>query len=396
RSASWDTEPMTDRSPGAELPEHEFRNEFRRLVAVLSRRFGVHRLQLRQEALQTPPLPPVPPWAQRRLPHAPGPWRYRVALNEVLGALRREKRREPSAADAEDTLAGTSTDDAVYLEHEVRDGQLRMLFVCADPAIPRESQIVLALKTLCGFSVDEIALRLFQNPDGVYKRLQRARAVLREQGVVLDTPSVDDLGDRLPAVLQMLYLLFTEGYSSARPDRVIRHELCQEAIRLGLLLVEHPLGDAPEAHALLALMHLDAARFDARVDGAGGLVLLEERDRSRWDRELIEAGVAHLHRSARGDVFSRYHIEAAIAAEHCLARSYGETRWDEIARLYQLLDGVAPSPINTLNRAIALAEWQGPAAGLPLLEAVAPPRSLLGDCLWEPPLRYPSPPPAGT
>src|SRR5687767_5688180 len=164
---------------------------------------------------------------------------------------------------------------------------------------------------------------------------------------------------------------------------MIRHELCEEAIRLCRLLDEHPVGAAPETAALLALMYLDAARFESRVDGAGGMLLLEEQDRSRWDRELIKIGVSYLHRAARGDVFTRYHIEAAIAAEHCLAPSYSETRWSEIARLYLKLEGVVPSPVNTLNRAIALAEWQGPDAGLALLEAINPPPWLLGYYLWD-------------
>ncbi len=164
---------------------------------------------------------------------------------------------------------------------------------------------------------------------------------------------------------------------------MIRHELCEEAIRLGRLLDEHQVGAAPATAALLALMYLDAARFDSRVDGAGGLLLLEEQDRSRWDRELIQIGISCLHRAARGEAFTRYHAEAAIAAEHCLAPTYRETRWDEISRLYQMLDGVAPSPINTLNRAIAIAEWQGPDAGLALLEALNPPAWLLGYYLWD-------------
>jgi predicted RNA polymerase sigma factor len=154
-------------------------------------------------------------------------------------------------------------------------------------------------------------------------------------------------------------------------------------VRLGHLIVDHPVGAAPETDALLALMYLDAARFDARVDGAGGLLLLEEQDRSRWDRDLLAAGLAHLQRSARGDVFSRYHVEAGIAAEHCLAPAYADTRWEEIARLYEMLDRIAPSPINTLNRSIAIAEWQGPAAALTLLESLKPPAWLLGYYLWD-------------
>jgi RNA polymerase sigma factor (sigma-70 family) len=348
------------------------------------------RLELCEDAVQTALLRAVQSWSQQGPPDNPSGWLFRVATNEVLGSLRRDKRLGPSldSDDGAEKLsgdAGAGAEDAIFLKHDVQDAQLRMLFVCGDPAIPRESQIVFALKTLCGFSVEEIALRLFQTPEAIYKRLQRARATLREQVAMLDldTPAIDALAARLPAVLQILYLLFTEGYSSAQPDTVIRRELCEEALRLGLLLVEHPVGAVPETDALLALMYLDVARFDARVDGAGGLLLLEEQDRSRWDRDLIHAGIAYLHRAARGDVFSRYHVEAGIAAEHCLAPTYADTRWTEIARLYQILDGVAPSPINTLNRSIAVAEWQGPAAGLALLEPLKPPHWLLGYYLWD-------------
>jgi RNA polymerase sigma factor (sigma-70 family) len=378
---------VTDPTPTAALPEHYFRHEFGRLVSVLSRRFGVHRVELCEDAVQTALLRAVQSWPQRGLPDDTSAWLYKVALNEVLGALRREKRIDASAsaddAGAEQATAEGSAEEAVYLQHEVKDDQLRMLFVCADPGTPRESQIVFALKILCGFSTEEIALRLFQSHDAIYKRLQRARAALRERIAALEQPAIEEIANRLPAVLEILYLLFTEGYSSAQPDEVIRHELCEEAIRLGLLLYEHPIGAAPETAALLALMYLDAARFDSRVDGAGGLLLLEEQDRSRWDRDLIHIGISYLHRAARGEVFSRYHAEAAIAAEHCLAPTYQETRWDEIARLYQMLDGIAPSPINTLNRSIAIAEWQGPDAGLALLEALNPPTWLLGYYLWD-------------
>jgi RNA polymerase sigma factor (sigma-70 family) len=382
---------------GTPLPEHYFRHEFGRLVAVLSRRFGMHRLELCEDAVQTALLRAVQSWSQQGAPDNPSGWLFRVAQNEVLGVLRRDKRIAASLDDDSQLpadAAGMSVtaasfgaaDDEAFLRHDVKDAELRMLFVCADPAIPRESQIVFALKTLCGFSVDEIALRLFQSNEATYKRLQRARATLREQReeiFAFDTPSIETLGARLPAVLQIIYLLFTEGYSSAQPDTVIRRELCEEAIRLALLLVEHPIGAVPETDALLALMYLDAARFDARVDGAGGLLLLEQQDRTRWDRELIQVGIAHLHRAASGDVLSRYHVEAGIAAEHCLAPAYAETRWDEIARLYESLDRVAPSPINMLNRSIAIAEWKGPAAGLALLEPLQPPSWLLGYYLWD-------------
>jgi len=366
-----------------ELPEHYLRHESGRLVSVLSRRFGMHRVELCEDAVQTALLRAVQSWAQRGPPDDKSAWLYRVALNEVLGALRRERRTDAPIDDVEQIAADASGEETVYLEHEVKDDQLRMLFVCANPGIPRESQIVFALKILCGFSTEEIALRLFQSHEAVYKRLQRARATLRECIQELEPPRMDELASRLPAVLEILYLLFTEGYSSAQPDEMIRHELCEEAIRLGLLLDGHPVGAAPETAALLALMYLDAARFESRVDGAGGLLLLEEQDRSVWNRELIQIGISFLHRAARGDVFTRYHAEAAIAAEHCLAPTYEETDWSEIARLYRMLDGIAPSPIHTLNRSIAMAEWQGPDAGLGLLAEIDPPPWLLGYYLWD-------------
>jgi RNA polymerase sigma-70 factor (ECF subfamily) len=374
---------VIDGKPAPALPEHYFRHESGRLVSVLSRRFGMHRVELCEDAVQTALLRAVQSWPQRGPPDDTSAWLYRVALNEVLGALRRERHTDASLDDAEQMAAEVSEEDAVFLEQEVRDDQLRMLFVSANPAIPRESQLVFALKILCGFSTEEIALRLFQSNEAIYKRLQRARAVLREHLEETETPRLEELASRFPAVLEILYLLFTEGYSSAQPDKLIRRELCEEAIRLGRLLEEHPVGAAPETAALLALMYLNVARFDSRVDGAGGLLLLEEQDRSLWDRELIAIGISYLHRAARGDVFSRYHAEAAIAAEHCLAPTYKETRWDEIAHLYQMLDGIVPSPINALNRAIAIAEWQGPDAGLALLEALNPPPWLLGYYLWD-------------
>ena len=370
---------MIDPKPAPALPEHYFRHESGRLVSVLTRRFGVHRVELCEDAVQTALLRAVQSWPQRGLPDDTSAWLYRVALNEVLGTLRRERRTE-GAVELEEPAAEEET---MFLEQEVQDDQLRMLFVCANPEIPRESQLVFALKTLCGFSTEEIALRLFQGHEAIYKRLQRARATLQEHVGEIDTPGVAELATRLPAVLEILYLLFTEGYSSAQPDTLIRRELCEEAIRLARLLDDHPVGGVPETAALLALMYLDAARFDSRVDGAGGLLLLEEQDRSRWDRELIHLGVAYLARAARGDVFSRYHAEAAIAAEHCLAPTYQATRWAEIVRLYEMLDRIVPSPIHTMNRAIAIAEWQGPDAGLALLEEINPPPWLLGYYLWD-------------
>ena len=353
-----------------ELPEHWFRHELGRLVSILSRRFGVRRLELCEDAAQTALLRATQAWSSS-LPDDPGAWLYRVAHNHVLDELRRDRRDERYLAEVQ----------SEYAQQEVQDDVLRLLFVCANPTIPPESQLVLALKTLCGFSTEEIALRLFQSEEAIHKRLQRARDRLREQAQIESIQRIDP--ERVPSVHHMLYLLFNEGYSSAQSDRVIRRELCDEALRLTLMLRDEPAGALPETDALVALMCFHAARFDARVDGMGGLLLLEEQDPSRWDRELIQRGLLHLSRSARGETLSRYHLEAGVAAEHCLAPSYAKTNWGEIVRLYEVLERVAPSPLNVLNRAIALAEWKGPDAGLAALAAIEPPSWLLGYYLWD-------------
>jgi RNA polymerase sigma-70 factor (ECF subfamily) len=216
----------------------------------------------------------------------------------------------------------------------------------------------------------------------VYKRLGRGRSRLREASFSIDDLTGEELSSRLPSVHAILYLLFTEGYLSSSAEAAIRRELCDEAMRLAHLLAEHPVGGTPETHALVALMHLHAARMTARQDGSGGLLLLEEQDRALWDPREIQIGLSWLARSARGNAFSRYHAEAGVAAEHCLAPSLSETRWDRVVECYSLLEQLAPSAIHTLNRAVAVAEWRGPSEGLAVLEGLEPPSWLAGSYLW--------------
>jgi len=371
-------------TPTPGLVEHFFRHEYGRLVALLTRKVGVRHLDLIEDAVQGALMAALTTWTAHGRPDDSGAWLYRVASNNLLGDLRRTAARHrilERAVDAGAERADSPT--APYFAGEVADDMLRMLFVCCDEAIARESQLVLALKTLCGFSTAEIALRLFTSEANVYKRLARARDRLREAPPEAETPPLDTLRSRLSSVHAVLYLLFNEGYLSAHAEQAIRREMCDEAIRLATLLVEHPVGAVPETFALLALMHLHAARLGARCDGTGGLLLLEEQDRSLWDRERIQIGAEWLERSARGNVFSRFHAEAGIAAEHCFALSFGETRWKEISDLYAMLERINPSPLHTMNRAVAVAEWQGPEAGLALLQALAPPAWLASSYLWD-------------
>jgi RNA polymerase sigma factor (sigma-70 family) len=367
----------------AELGAHFFRHEYGRLVAMLARRFGLQRLETVEDAVQNALLAAVEGWPKTAVPENPSAWLYRVAFNQCTGELRQRARRDALTVELGDVAPG-STDEPLraYLAGDVRDDVLRMLFVCCDDAIPIESQLVFALKTLCGFDVREIAERLFATEANVYKRLSRARIRLRAVGLEPSALATPALAARLPAVQAVLYLLYTEGYLSSHAEGPIRRELCDEARRLTEMLAEHPAGATPETFALLALMWLHSARMPARQDGSGGLLLLEEQDRRRWNQDEIRLGLAWLARSAEGDSFSRYHAEAGIAAEHCLAPSFRETRWDRIVECYELLDRVAPSALHTLNRAVAVAECCGAAHGLAVLEGLDPPSWLAGSYLW--------------
>jgi RNA polymerase sigma-70 factor (ECF subfamily) len=366
------------------LVEHFFRREYGRVVAVLTRTVGVRHLDVVEDAVQAAMLTALTSWTAQGVPEDPGAWLYRVAYNNFVDDQRRKSGRQRILATATDRVPRGSDDlPGTRFSSEVADDTLRMLFICCDDAIPRESQLVFALKTLCGFSVSEIALRLFTSEANVYKRFARARNRLREIATDVDTPPLDALKSRLPAVHAVLYLIFNEGYLSLHAEEAIRLDLCDEAVRLTTLLAEHPIGAEPDTFALLALMHLHAARLDARRGATGGLLLLEEQDRSLWDRERIRVGAAWLERSATGDVFSRFHAEAGIAAEHCFAPSFEKTRWQEIADLYAMLERIDPSPLHIMNRAVAIAESQGPAAGLAVLQALAPPAWLAGSYLWD-------------
>ncbi len=365
-----------------DFADHFFRHEYGRLVAMLSRRIGVHDLEAAEDAVQFALGAALETWPKSGVPEKPSAWLFRVAHNRVVDELRKNARHAELALRHGQDQEVDAGEPQTFLDGDVRDGLLRMLFACCDDALPVESQLVLALKVLCGFDVREISERLFISEDNVYKRLGRARRRLREDALDLEELTSTIMASRLPAVQTILYVLFTEGYLSSHAAGAIRRELCDEAMRLTAELAAHAVGAVPETFALLALMHLHAARMSARQDGSGGLLLLEEQDRSVWDAEGIAIGLAWLARSAEGKAFSRYHAEAGIAAEHCLAPTFAETRWERIVECYELLERLAPSALHTLNRAVALAEWRGPRAGLDLLEGLAPPSWLAGSYLW--------------
>lgn len=364
------------------LVEHFFRHEYGRLVASLSRRFGAQHLEEVEDAAQSALLTALEHWRRDGPPDDPSAWLYRVALNKLRDAYRRQSGRRRILERHPGELAPSAVEPDVGFDGEVRDDLLRMLFLCCDERVPGDSQLALALKTLCGFDVREIAERLFTTEASVYKRLARARARLREDGAFPGPLERGRYASRLSRVHEVLYLLFTEGYLSSHAQLAIRRELCDEALRLATLLVDHPVGHTPVTGALVALFHLHAARLSSRVDSADGLVLLEEQDRSAWDAGHIQRGISWLARSAVGANLSRFHLEAGIAAEHCLAPSFAETDWVGVAERYALLERVAPSPLHRLNRALAVAEADGPDAGLAVLDGFAPPGWLVGSYHW--------------
>jgi RNA polymerase sigma factor (sigma-70 family) len=366
-----------------QLVEHFFRHEYGRLVATLCRRFGTRHLDAVEDAVQSAMMSALETWSSAGPPDEPSAWLFRVAQNNLSGTLRQATRRNRILElQAPETPEFEGTQADILLAHEMQDDLLRMLFVCCDEAISESAQVVLSLKVLCGFSVREISQRLFISEANVYKRLTRAQGRLRETPPQSDGLNDAEMMSRVPAVRKILYVLFTEGHLSSGAEAAIRKELCNEAIRLTTVLAGHPIGQTPETFALLALMHLHSARMTSRQDGAGGLLLLEEQDRSAWDASEMQVGLDWLARSAQGDVFTRYHAEAGIAAEHCLAPSLQETRWDKVAEYYQLLERSAPSAIHRLNRAVAVAEWRGPAAALEVLNGFEPPAWLTESHLW--------------
>ncbi|MDB6031358.1 MAG: putative polymerase, sigma-24 subunit, subfamily [Verrucomicrobiales bacterium] len=351
------------------MVEHLFREEAAKMVAILTRIFGVEHLSLAEDVVQEALAKALQTWPYHGLPQNPSAWIMRVARNLALDVVRREKvfrGKEPEIARLIEQSEPTP-ESAASLDQEIRDDRLRMMFVCCHPLLNGEAQVALALKILCGFSVGEISSAFLTNEAVIAKRLTRAKQKLQEARVPFEIPEGAALAERLEGVLKTLYLLFNEGYKASSGDTLVRKELCQEAIDLTALLAQHPAGNQPRTHALLALMLLNGARLASRVDGEGNLLRLQEQDRQQWDRSMIARGMFHLALSATGPDMTEYHIQAAIAACHGTAPDYASTDWRQIQLLYDRLMKFDRSPIVALNRAVAVAKVSGPRAGLDAL-----------------------------
>lgn len=342
------------------LTDHLFRTEYGKMVAGLTRIFGIGQMSVAEDIVQDTMVLALKEWRFRPLPPNPAAWLYVVAKNKAIDYLRREKNNKKITSDLQYLLASEytlhTTVNTIFTDEGIRDSQLRMMFALCHPKLSIEAQITLILKTLCGFGNDEIARAFITNTENINKRLYRAKEKLRQNNGLPQVPTGKTLLTRLDAVLKSIYLLFNEGYhSSSGIDKVMRHDLCFEAMRLCILLTLNEATNLPQVNALLALMCFNTSRFNARESSNGEIILYPGQNRALWDKDLIERGVYYLNMASVGQAATTYHIEAAIASYYCLSTSFEDTDWQAILQWYNLLATVNPSPMVTLNKAIAMA-----------------------------------------
>lgn len=357
-----------------ELSEHLFRREAGRLVAALTRIFGVHNLALAEDVVQDAFCRALEVWKIRGLPDNPAAWLMAVAKHRALDEVRRERTARTFAPELSRTLASEWTlrpaVDEAFAPQAIRDEQLRMMFSCCHPRLREDAQVALVLNILCGFGADEIAAAFLTGRAAMEKRISRGKRTLASAKCLFDFGD-KHFGSRLSAVRRALYLLFNEGYHGASPEHAVRADLCDEAIRLVQLLLEAPAAAQPETYALAALMCFQAGRLPGRIDSGGDLHPLVEQDRLRWNADLIARGLRLLDQSAIGSTVSAYHVEAAIAAAHATAPAAVATDWASIVTLYDRLMVIAPTPVVALNRAIAIGERDGPERGLEAIREIS-------------------------
>ena len=342
------------------------------MVAHLTRLLGPSRLDLAEEIVQEAMLRALQTWPHRGVPENPEAWLFRVARNGAIDALRLDRLTGRNGVEAATDLtpALTAAPEDAEFEEELRDGELRMIFMCCHPEIPPSSRVALSLKTVGGFSVREIARAFLTDDATIAQRLVRSKRRIRDFHISFQMPRGAQLQQRLDSVLEVIYLLFNEGYAAHEGEDLIRQDLCFEALRLGRLIASSSIA-APRVHALMAMMALKAARSSTRTDEAGDLVLLEDQDPSRWDHQLIALGFHHFNRSMAGEEISEYHVQAAIAATHARAGGPRTVDWPAILALYDQLAALNPSPVVALNRAVAIAKVRGPKEALVAIDPLA-------------------------
>ena len=349
-----------------ELVDSVYRSESRQVLATLIRLLGD--FDAAEEALHDAFGAAMEQWARDGVPANPRAWLVSTGRFKAIDGMRRRARFDASLTELAKQLESSTSDAEAWDDKSIEDDQLRLIFTCCHPALPPDAQVAMTLREVCGLTTDEIARAFLTRPSTVAQRIVRAKAKIRDARIPYEVPSATDLPDRLNAVLQVVYLVFNEGYSASSGESLTRHDLSSEAIRLGRLLVE--LLPEPEAVGLLALMLLHDARRAARTSPTGELILLDDQDRSLWNRDQIVEGVALIKRALSSRRFGAYPVQAAIAAVHAQAPSADATDWAHIVGLYDLLMQTDPSPVIELNRAVAVAMSDGPLAGLGLIDAI--------------------------
>jgi RNA polymerase sigma-70 factor, ECF subfamily len=352
------------------LLEHLFRHEAGRMVAHLTRLLGPAHLDLAEETVQEAMLRALQTWPYQGLPENPSAWLFRVAQNAAIDAVRRNRLigQKTEAVVAEIRRSTNAALEDPDFEGQLRDDELRMIFMCCHPEIPRDASVALSLKIAGGFSVREIARAFLADEQTVAQRLVRAKRQIREQSLTLEMPKGVELKKRLDSVLESLYFIFNEGYAAHEGEDLIRQDLCFEALRLGRRIASSSIA-TPAVQALVAVMAFQAARLPARTNEAGDLILLEDQDRSRWNQQLIAMGFHHFDRCIYGDRVSEYHVQAAIAATHARADRMESIHWPIILELYDQLFAINASPIIALNRAVAIAKVRGAEEALAAIRA---------------------------
>ncbi len=357
---------MSERPEIGSAVDHLFRQESGKMVAVLTKIFGPTNIQLAEDVAQEALLAALETWKFRGLPENPKAWLYKTAKNKAIDYIRKNKFNnvfdfsEPHhhLLSSEYTLSTTMTD--FWTEEHIKDDFLGMMYACCVPEISHENQITFILKSLCGFSTKEVARSFLTSEDTVSKRLYRTKEYFRSSGTKLIIPEGAELEGRTAAVLNAIYLIFNEGYNSTHNDQLIRRDLIGQALALCNTMLGSPKTRLPEGFALMALMCYHTSRLDSRLSNEGDLILLEKQDRSKWDQEYIEMGNSYMIQSTIDSHVSVYHLEAAIAYEHCSAKDFDSTNWNNILRYYDMLISMESDPIVKLNRCLVILQLHGP------------------------------------
>ncbi len=353
-----------------------FRQESGKMISVLVKIFGAENIELAEDVIQDAMIVAIEKWTKNGLPENPTAWLYRVAKNKAIDIVRRKKHSstidfsdpERQLLTSEYTLAPTM--NTFWQEDQIEDDFLAMMYACCHPELTLENQITFILKSLCGFSTHEISKAFLTSEDTISKRIYRTKSYFRKHKIKPEIPSFQDIKPRTKAVLHTLYLMFNEGYNSSHSNELVRKDIISQAIFLTKALLQHKESQLPESYALLALMYFHTSRLEGRLNALGNLVVLKHQDRSIWDEELIILGNHYMNKAAFGSKLTSYHIEAAIAYEHCIAPSYEDTNWKNIISYYDMLYNLNKDPVVYLNRCLVVLELYGPFKALKELDHI--------------------------